>query len=36
MEELRLMARRLIEEDEVNVLILSDRGVNKDSRRCRC
>jgi len=30
MEELRLMARRLIEEEEVNVLILSDRGVNKD------
>jgi glutamate synthase (ferredoxin) len=30
MEELRLMARRLIEEDEVNVLVLSDRGVNKE------
>jgi len=30
MEELRLMARRLIEEEEVNVLVLSDRGVNKD------
>jgi glutamate synthase (ferredoxin) len=30
MEELRLMARRMIEEDEVNILILSDRGVNKD------
>ena len=30
MEELRLMARRLIEEEEVNVIILSDRGVNKD------
>ena len=30
MEEIRLMARRLIEEDEVNVLILSDRGVNRE------
>ncbi|HET9694560.1 MAG TPA: glutamate synthase central domain-containing protein, partial [Steroidobacteraceae bacterium] len=30
MEELRLMARRLIEEEEVNVILLSDRGVNKD------
>jgi glutamate synthase domain-containing protein 2/glutamate synthase domain-containing protein 1/glutamate synthase domain-containing protein 3 len=30
MEELRLMARRLIEEEEVNVLILSDRGVNRE------
>jgi glutamate synthase domain-containing protein 2/glutamate synthase domain-containing protein 1/glutamate synthase domain-containing protein 3 len=30
MEELRLMARRLIEEEEVNILILSDRGVNKE------
>jgi glutamate synthase (ferredoxin) len=30
MEELRLMARRLIEEEEVNVIVLSDRGVNKD------
>ena len=29
-EEMRLAARRLIEDDEVNVLILSDRGVNKD------
>ena len=29
MEELRSEARRLIEEEEVNVLILSDRGVNK-------
>ena len=28
MEELRVMARRMIEEEEVNVLILSDRGVN--------
>ncbi len=24
------MARRMIEEDEVNILILSDRGVNRD------
>jgi hypothetical protein len=24
------MARRLIEEDEVNILILSDRGVNRE------
>jgi glutamate synthase (ferredoxin) len=30
MEELRLMARRLIEEDEVNVIVLSDRGVKKE------
>jgi glutamate synthase (ferredoxin) len=30
LEELRLMARRLIEEEEVNVLILSDRGVNRE------
>ncbi len=30
MEELSVMARRMIEEDEVNVLILSDRGVTKD------
>jgi glutamate synthase (ferredoxin) len=30
MEELRLMARRMIEEDEVNILILSDRGVNSE------
>ncbi len=29
-EELSLMARRLIEEEDVSVLILSDRGVNKD------
>ena len=29
-EELCLMARRMIEEEEVSVLILSDRGVNKD------
>jgi glutamate synthase domain-containing protein 2/glutamate synthase domain-containing protein 1/glutamate synthase domain-containing protein 3 len=31
MEELCVLARRLIEEDEVSVLILSDRGVNRDS-----
>jgi glutamate synthase (ferredoxin) len=30
MEELCVLARRAIEEDEVNVLILSDRGVTKD------
>ena len=30
MEELRIMARRLIEEEEINILILSDRGVNRD------
>ncbi len=30
MEEICMMARRMIEEDEVNVIILSDRGVNKD------
>ncbi len=30
MEELCIMARRMIEEDEANVLILSDRGVTKD------
>ncbi len=30
LEELCLMARRMIEEEDVNVLILSDRGVNKD------
>ncbi|MBW7893914.1 MAG: glutamate synthase large subunit [Opitutaceae bacterium] len=30
MEELSIMARRMIEEDEVNVIILSDRGVTKD------
>ena len=29
-EEICLMARRYIEEDEVNLLVLSDRGVNKD------
>ncbi len=30
MEELRVMARRMIEEEEINILILSDRGVNRD------
>ena len=30
MEEIRLMARRMIEEEEVNVLILSDRGVKQE------
>ncbi|WP_345779940.1 glutamate synthase large subunit [Horticoccus luteus] len=30
MEELSIMARRMIEEDEMNVLVLSDRGVTKD------
>jgi len=30
MEEIRLMARRLIEEEEVNVLLLSDRGGNRE------
>src|SRR5690606_13602537 len=30
MEELSIMARRMIEEDEINVIILSDRGVTKD------
>ncbi|MGD9597761.1 MAG: glutamate synthase large subunit [Steroidobacteraceae bacterium] len=29
-EELCLMARRMIEEEEVNILILSDRGVNRE------
>ena len=29
-EEMRAEARRMIEEDEVNILILSDRGVDKD------
>ena len=29
-EELRVAARRMVVEEEVNVLILSDRGVNKD------
>ncbi|MDY0065489.1 MAG: glutamate synthase large subunit [Steroidobacteraceae bacterium] len=30
MEEIQLMARRLVEEEEVNILILSDRGVNRE------
>ncbi len=30
LEELCVIARRMIEEDEVTVIILSDRGVNKD------
>ncbi|HXN34672.1 MAG TPA: glutamate synthase central domain-containing protein, partial [Opitutaceae bacterium] len=30
LEELCIMARRMIEEDETNVIILSDRGVNRD------
>ncbi|WP_404425909.1 glutamate synthase large subunit [Nibricoccus sp. IMCC34717] len=30
LEELCMIARRMIEEDEVSVIILSDRGVNKD------
>ena len=30
MEELSMMARRMIEEEEVNVIILSDRGVTHD------
>jgi glutamate synthase (ferredoxin) len=30
LEELCMMARRMIEEDEDSVIILSDRGVNKD------
>ena len=30
MEELSMMARRMIEEDEVNVIVLSDRGVTRD------
>ena len=29
-EKMRAEARRMIEEDEVNILILSDRGVNKE------
>ena len=38
MEELRLMARRLIEEEEVNVIILTDRGVDPGvrARSLRC
>jgi glutamate synthase (ferredoxin) len=30
MEELSIMARRMIEEEEINVIILSDRGVTRD------
>ena len=30
LEELCVMARRMIEEEEVNLIILSDRGVNQD------
>jgi glutamate synthase (ferredoxin) len=30
LEELSVMSRRMIEEDEVNVIILSDRGVTRD------
>jgi glutamate synthase (ferredoxin) len=30
LEELRLMARRMIEEEEINILILSDRGVSEE------
>jgi glutamate synthase (ferredoxin) len=30
LEELSAMARRMIEEEEINVIILSDRGVNRD------
>ena len=30
LEELFAMARRMIEEDEINVIILSDRGVDRD------
>ena len=30
LEELRIMARRMIEEEDVNVLILSDRGVTRE------
>ena len=30
MEELCVMARRMIEEDEINVIILSDRGVTRE------
>jgi glutamate synthase domain-containing protein 2/glutamate synthase domain-containing protein 1/glutamate synthase domain-containing protein 3 len=29
-EELRLAARRMVEDEEVNILVLSDRGVNRD------
>ena len=30
MEELRIMARRMIEEEDVSVLILTDRGINRE------
>ena len=30
MEELRILARRMIEEEDVSVLILTDRGINRD------
>ena len=30
LEEISAMARRMIEEEEINVIILSDRGVNRD------
>src|SRR5688572_17366716 len=30
MEELSIMARRMIEEDEINVIVLSDRGVTRE------
>jgi len=30
LEELCVMARRMIEEDEINLIILSDRGVTQD------
>jgi glutamate synthase (NADPH) large chain len=30
MEEICIMARRMIEEEEINVIVLSDRGVNSD------
>ncbi|MBX3750815.1 MAG: glutamate synthase large subunit [Opitutaceae bacterium] len=30
MEEICMIARRMIEEEEINILILSDRGVNQD------
>ena len=30
MEELSMMARRMIEEEEINVIVLSDRGVTRD------
>src|SRR3972149_4515613 len=31
MKELCVMSRRMIEEDEINVIIISDRGVNRES-----